>query len=165
MIQILFVCLGNICRSPISEATFRAAVQRRGLSQVISCDSAGTHEYHIGDLPDNRTRQNARQHGLELTHRCRSLQLSDFQTFDYIVAMDKSNLANIQAMSQQKLGHPQPEDRCFLLRKFDPEPGANLSVPDPFYGQAEDFEAVYQIVYRCNEAFLDFLEKEITQKP
>jgi protein-tyrosine phosphatase len=156
-IRILFVCLGNICRSPIAEGTFRALVEQRKLSSKISCDSAGTHNYHIGDLPDHRTRKNAESHGITLTHHCRRLTGSDFAKFDYVVAMDESNLENIQAISYRATGIYQPDEVCFLLRQFDPIESNEASVPDPYYGDESDFENVFQIVNRCNERFLDWL--------
>ena len=182
MLKILFVCTGNICRSPIAEETFRRAVKTRGLQREIQCDSAATHAYHIGELADKRTRQNAESHGLTLTHRCRKLNGEDFSVFDYIVAMDDYNMENIQSISYRSTNIHQPEEVCFLYRRFSPEAsvalppeggisdeesdeqnspsgggGAWASVPDPYYGEESDFENVYQIVSRCAEGFLDYL--------
>lgn len=95
MIKVLFVCLGNICRSPIAEATFRELVQQRGLEDQISCDSAGTAGYHIGQLPDQRTMKNAEKHGLKLTHRGRKLSAADLDAFDHIVVMDEANFKDV----------------------------------------------------------------------
>lgn len=160
MISILYVCLGNICRSPIAEATMQELIEKRKLGHIIEVDSAGTANYHIGDLPDRRTRKNAESHGINLTHRCRQLEASDFRRFDYIVAMDQHNLDNINLLSLRVMGQYQPDSHCFLLRKFDPIPNQSPSVPDPYYGNTDDFEEVYQIVSRCNEAFLDWLINE-----
>ncbi len=158
MLKILFVCTGNICRSPIAEETFRRAVKMRNLQREIQCDSAATHAYHIGDLPDKRTRQNAESHGLTLTHKCRKLHGEDFSVFDYIVAMDHHNMENIQSISNRSLGISQTDETCFLYRKFDNPKGSKiLEVPDPYYGETADFEEVYQIVSRCAEGFLDWL--------
>lgn len=156
MIRVLFVCLGNICRSPIAEETFRQLVKEKGLADQILCDSAGTHNYHIGDLPDYRTRRNAESHGLKLTHRCRRLSVEDFSKFSYIMAMDESNLENIILLSRKFTGLEPNDDQVFLLREFDPVSG-NLIVPDPYYEPDNFFENVYQIVHRSNKAFLDFL--------
>jgi protein-tyrosine phosphatase len=158
MLKILFVCTGNICRSPIAEETFRHAVKMRDLQREIQCDSAATHAYHIGSQPDKRTIQNAGLQGLTLSHKCRKLHGEDFSVFDYIVAMDNYNMENIQSISNRSLGISQPEESCFLYRRFDNPQGSIIQeVPDPYYGETADFEEVYQIVSRCADGFLDWL--------
>lgn len=156
-IKILYVCLGNICRSPIAEGTMQELILEKGLSDKISVDSAGTADYHLGSLPDSRTRANSEKNGIKLTHKCRQLCTQDFLDFDYIVPMDSNNLADIQILSLTAFGTHQSEESCFLLRKFDPKGSYSDSVPDPYYGSETDFENVFQIVKRSNEAFLEWL--------
>jgi protein-tyrosine phosphatase len=157
MLKILYVCLGNICRSPIAEGTMQQLISQKGLSDKIKVDSAGTMNYHIGALPDHRTRKNAEENGIVLSHKCRQLSMHDFSDFDYIVAMDQSNMDDINIMSLTAFGTIQPEENCFLLRKFDLENKGNLSVPDPYHGTKADFENVFNIVKRSNIAFLEWL--------
>ena len=156
-VKILYVCLGNICRSPIAEGTMQELILAKGLSEKISVDSAGTADYHIDSLPDRRTRSNAEKNGIKLKHKCRQLSIQDFLDFDYIVPMDRNNLVDIQILSLTAFGIHQSEESCFLLRKFDPKGSPSASVPDPYYGIDTDFENVFQIVKRSNEAFLDWL--------
>ncbi|WP_345249156.1 low molecular weight protein-tyrosine-phosphatase [Nibrella saemangeumensis] len=156
MISVLFVCLGNICRSPVAEGIFRMLVEEYGFGNQITCDSAGTSSYHIGDLPDRRTRENALEHGLKLTHRARRMTGEDLAQFDYLVAMDEANFGAIQNLSHRSLGLYSDEN-TFLLREFDPEVNDEPNVPDPYYEDAEVFEQVYQIVHRCCLQFLTYL--------
>ena len=130
-INVLFVCLGNICRSPLAEGVFRELVKQRGLSEQISCDSAGTHNYHIGALPDPRSRRVAADYGIQLTHRGRKLSSEDFAEFDYLIAMDESNFENIQTLFRRSTGLILPEDRLFLYRDFDSQADTS-DVPDPY---------------------------------
>lgn len=150
--NILFVCLGNICRSPLAEALLQKKVQDKGLSNLIFTDSCGTSDYHIGELPDPRTQKNASSHGLQLTHRGRQLHLSDFDTFHYLLVMDDSNLDNVEKVKPKdssanvlKLGH-------FYLK----DPGAN--VPDPWFGGEEGFEEVYKMLDESTDELIQFLE-------
>ncbi|MDZ7934600.1 MAG: low molecular weight protein-tyrosine-phosphatase [Emticicia sp.] len=157
MINVLFVCLGNICRSPIAEGTFQELVKKRGLQDQISCDSAGTAGYHIGSLPDQRTIKNAEKHGIKLTHRGRKLSATDLDAFDHIVVMDEANFKDVNDF-YYKTKHKTPSaDKLFLLRDHDPETRGIAEVPDPYYEFEPFFEDVFQIVWRSNEAFLDYL--------
>ena len=131
-------------------------VDEHGLSHRISCDSAGTSSYHIGDLPDRRTRENALEHGLTLTHRARRITGEDLAQFDYLVAMDETNFEAIQQLSHRSVGL-YTDENTFLLREFDPEVDNEPNVPDPYYEDAEVFEQVYQIVHRCCRQFLTYL--------
>jgi protein-tyrosine phosphatase len=157
MINVLFVCLGNICRSPIAEGIFRELVKKRGLQDQIWCDSAGTAGYHIGQLPDQRTMKNAEKHDLKLTHRGRKLSVADLDTFDHIVVMDEANFKDVNDF-YYKTKHKTPSaDKLFLLRDHDPKTRGISEVPDPYYESEPFFEDVYQIVWRSNEALLDYL--------
>ncbi|MGA0556212.1 low molecular weight protein-tyrosine-phosphatase [Larkinella sp. VNQ87] len=167
MLNVLFVCLGNICRSPLAEGVFRQLVKERGLENAIRCDSAGTSSYHIGDLPDRRTRENALEHGLTLTHRARKLSGEDLSQFDLLVAMDESNYEAIQYFSHRSTGL-YSEENTVLLREFDPQPDSGpggMSVPDPYYEDAEVFEQVYQIVHRCCLNLLNYLIEQYKLQP
>jgi protein-tyrosine phosphatase len=152
--KLVFVCLGNICRSPLAEGVFKKLVEEKGLQEVIICDSAGTASYYIGELADPRTRKNARSHGIDLTHCARAFRSDDFHDFDYIIPMDGSNMQHINRVKPAAY-----KAKIVLLRDFDPE-GKGLSVPDPYYGTEKDFEEVYQIVYRSCKHFLDCVIKE-----
>lgn len=159
MISVLFVCYGNICRSPVAEGVFRTLVAEAGLSEQIQCDSAGTASYHIGQLPDRRTRENALEHGLTLTHRARRMIGEDLALFDYFVAMDEHNLEAIEKLNYRSTGL-HTDDTIFLLREFDPDTSDQPNVPDPYYEGPEVFEEVYQITTRCCRQLLTFLTKE-----
>jgi protein-tyrosine phosphatase len=150
-IRVLFVCLGNICRSPLGEALFRHHVEGAGLAHGFAADSAGTAAYHVGEPPDERSVATARRRGVEYTGRARKLERSDYYEFDHIVAMDRSNLEDILARK--------PADasaEIHLLRAFDPEPD-DEDVPDPYYGGPHGFERVHDIVERSTEALLRHL--------
>ncbi|GAB3571908.1 low molecular weight protein-tyrosine-phosphatase [Spirosoma luteolum] len=130
-----------------------------GLQDQISCDSAGTASYHIGQLPDLRTRQNALEHGLTLTHRARRMTGDDLAQFDYLVAMDEQNLEAIEKLNYRSTGL-YTTDTIFLLREFDPDTNDQPNVPDPYYEGPEVFEEVYQIVLRCCRQLLVYLLNE-----
>ena len=160
MLKILFVCTGNICRSPLAEGVFQKMVEQRGLSKHILCDSAATHAYHIGALADRRARQTAQRHGIALTHRARKLSGDDFAEFDYLVAMDEVHFEMMRNLSYRSTGF-ECNDNLILYRDFDPKtdgtPAESKSVPDPYYDDMAAFENVYEIVARCGKQFLDYL--------
>ena len=159
MISVLFVCYGNICRSPVAEGIFRQLVAEAGLDKEIACDSAGTASFHIGQLSDRRTRENALEHGLTLTHRARRLIGEDLAQFDYFVAMDEKNLAAIEKLNYRSTGL-YTTDTIFLLREFDPDVSDEPNVPDPYYEGPDVFEEVYQISLRCCRQLLLYLMSE-----
>ena len=137
-INILFVCLGNICRSPAAEGVMRSIVEDAGLSDRFEIDSAGLYGGHAGDLPDRRMRIHAFQRGYNLVHHSRQVRMSDFDNFDLIVAMDHSNYDRLQAMA------PTVEDERKVIRMIDFVSGFPQCdcVPDPYYDGAEGFELV-----------------------
>lgn len=148
--RVLFVCLGNICRSPLAENEFRRQVREAGLDGQFEIDSAGTGGYHHGEQPDRRMAATARQHGLEMTGRARQFQQSDFDDFDWIIAMDASNRADILRLARG----PADRAKVRMLREFDPQAAGDLDVPDPYYGGGDGFEYVYQIVERSARTLL-----------
>jgi protein-tyrosine phosphatase len=155
MTKVLFVCLGNICRSPMAEGVFRELAKAEG--DKFYCDSAGTSTYHIGELPDERMQATSQKHLITLNHRARQISREDFDKFDYIIAMDKSNYQNILNLKSRV--NNASETHIMLMRSFDTDKD-NLDVPDPYYGSMKDFEEVYDILLRCNQNFINFLLEE-----
>lgn len=142
--RVLFVCLGNICRSPLARALFEQQVNALGLDHKFHIDSAGTSSNHVGEDADARTKSNAKQNGLTFSHRARQFNKADFDRFDRIIVMDQSNRRDVVALAADK-AH---EDKVYLMRHWDRnQPGEN--VPDPWYGGSEGFEAVYQLLKHC----------------
>ncbi len=154
--RILFVCLGNIVRSPLAENLFRRLTQQAGVGHKYEADSAGTGSWHVGEPPDPRMVRVAAQHGLQYGGRARQFKREDFERFDLIIAMDIDN----RAFLFNKARTAEEQAKIHLLREFDPEGGPNASVPDPYYGGPDGFETVYQIVERSCKGLLEQLEKE-----
>lgn len=152
-IKVLFVCLGNICRSPAAEGAFKHLVQKKGLEDLFEIDSAGTADYHVGELPHETTRQVARERGIILTHHCRQFEKTDFMRFDYILAMDNSNFRNIASMAVDE----SQKKKVFKFRKFDSTVNGEPDVPDPYYGGVAGFEHVQDIVERSSQGFLEWI--------
>ena len=150
-VRVLFVCLGNICRSPLAEGYFRDLVEKEGLSNRFEIASAGTGPWHVGDPPDARMRSTARRRGLSLDDlRGRQLERRDLHTFDHVFVMDKSNLHDALALDPGG----DHGTRVRLFREFDPEP-ETYQVPDPYTGGQAGFETVFDIVERTSRAILD----------
>lgn len=139
--RVLFVCLGNICRSPAAEGIMKSIVEAEGDADFV-IDSAGTGRYHIGDLPDQRMRIHARRRGLELDHRCRQVSESDFDDFDLVIGMDASNLANLRRVAPS----PEAERRIVAMSEFFNKSTHYDYVPDPYYEGAEGFELVLDLL-------------------
>ncbi|GAB2491524.1 MAG: low molecular weight phosphotyrosine protein phosphatase [Cytophagales bacterium] len=151
MISVLFVCLGNICRSPLAEAIFEHKIKVLGLSSHFKSDSAGTSDYHIGELPDDRTIRCAQNNGLKISHRGRQVNRTDFREYDYILAMDESNL---NSLNQMKKRFNFPNKEIYLMRDFV-EGHEGLPVPDPYYGGEKEFEDIFQILDQSIDGFLE----------
>ena len=153
-IGVLFVCLGNICRSPLAECVFRALVDEAGLAHAFDIDSAGTASYHVGDQPDPRTRRTAAERGVTLTGRARQVEATDFRRFDYIIAMDADNHRTLERRLARLSAGDERRGQLRMLREFDPEAGRDLDVPDPYYGGPRGFHDVHDIVERSCLALL-----------
>jgi protein-tyrosine phosphatase len=155
---VLFVCLGNICRSPLAEGVFRSLVHERGLEERFVIDSAGTGAWHVNEPPDPRSVEIARSHGVSLDgQRARQVCPDDFATYDYVVAMDRANLRALERL-RGEAGEVGSEHRAtlVLLRDHDSDPGDG-EVPDPYYGGPRGFDDVFDMVRRSAEALLDDL--------
>ncbi|HEY0655024.1 MAG TPA: low molecular weight protein-tyrosine-phosphatase [Chryseosolibacter sp.] len=147
--RVLFVCLGNICRSPLAEAIFKHKLKQRGLEKQIEADSCGTSNYHIGDNPDPRTLANAKKNGVSIDHCGRQLTAEDLDKFDYILAMDSSNFNNIHRLLKDEKHKPKIQ----MMRDYDPQ--GKGDVPDPYYGGEKGFQEVFDILDRTLDQFLD----------
>ncbi len=154
-IRIMFVCLGNIVRSPLAEHMFRHLAEEAGLGEKYLVDSAGTSAYHVGDSPDRRMRRVAAQNGLEYTGRAKQFERGDFDQFDLVIAMDSDNRENLLHLTSS----PERQAKVRMMREFDSMGGPTAPVPDPYYGGIGGFEEVYGIVERSCRGLLEALER------
>ena len=152
--EISFVCLGNICRSPLAQGVFQDLVNREKLDQKIFISSAGTGNWHIGNLPDERMRQTAQSIGIKLESRAQQFQSKDFNRFNLVLAMDHSNLVRLSEIAPSTL----QKNKLMLFRSFDPESNEDQDVPDPYYGGTKGFEEVYSMVKRTCPPLLDYIK-------
>ena len=152
--SVLFVCMGNICRSPTAHGIFQQKVNERGLSEQIKVDSAGTHGYHAGSAPDPRAQAAAARRGFHIGHLgARQVVVEDFERFDLVLAMDRDNLEYLHALAS---GAHTEKIRLFL--EFAPNAGSS-NVPDPYYGGDTGFERVLDLVEQAVDGLLPELEK------
>ncbi len=161
-IRVMFVCLGNICRSPLAQAVFEKEIARAesagmaGAAGMVEADSSGTTAYHAGAPSDPRMRQTAGRHGVTINHRAQAFSEHDFENFDYILAMDRENYRDLQGMARSE----EERRRIHYFREWDPEDGGpGKEVPDPYYGGPEGFERVYELVDRTAGALLEDILK------
>ncbi len=142
MTSVLFVCMGNICRSPTAEGVFRELLQAEGLGEAMRVDSAGTHAYHIDEAPDFRAQAVALERGIDLsTLRARQVTTKDFLQFDHLVAMDRENLSRLESLRPADAGAV-----LHLLMGFAPE-GTPEEVPDPYYGGEQDYVYAFELIH------------------
>jgi len=149
MRKVLFICMGNICRSPLAEEVFRAHARRRGVEGLFVVDSAGTGGWHAGELPDPRSCAVAQRYGLTLSHRAREITEADFTAWDMLVCMDENNRRAI-------LRRGAPVDRVHLVLDFDGSSGL-VEVPDPYEGDETSFQLVYRLLDGACAGLLDRL--------
>lgn len=155
MIKVLFVCMGNICRSPLAEGAFSNLLEQHRLGEFISTDSAGTHDYHIGEPPDPRAQASALRRGMDISaQRARLVQREDFARFDYILAMDRQNYARLE-----KLSTPDDRRKLRLFLDYAPHLG-EVEVPDPYYGGPGGFERVLDMVEEAAQGLLEHIRKQ-----
>ena len=155
MIKVLFVCMGNICRSPTAQGTFERAVKNANLEKKIFIDSAGTHAYHIGEQPDLRSQAAAKNRGIDLSkQRARKVSLNDFEEFDYILPMDQDNYSSLKLIC--------PDEHLSKIKLFlayAPE-SKFREVPDPYYGGEKGFELVLDLIEEASQGLLATIRRE-----
>ena len=155
MISVLFVCMGNICRSPTAQGVFEQLLVKNDLAAVIQIDSAGTHAYHIGEKPDERASAAALKRGINLSsQKARRIRPDDFHDFDYIIAMDSSNYEDLASNCP-----PEHESKLRLLMEFAPDIEV-YEVPDPYYGGATGFERVLDLIEQASAGLLAHIRQQ-----
>ena len=157
--RILFVCLGNICRSPMAEGLFRRELERRGIDHLVEVDSAGTGDWHVGEPPDPRARRAIARRGVDISHlRGRQVRPRDLDDFDLILAMDAENYSDLLALAD-----PEQAERIRLFMDFAPQAGVR-EVPDPYFGEEDGFETVLDLIQAAAEGLADHVEAELRRQ-
>ncbi|MBO9542293.1 low molecular weight phosphotyrosine protein phosphatase [bacterium] len=156
MIKVIFVCLGNICRSPLGEGIFRHLVADAGLADRFEIDSAGTGNWHVGKPPHHGSQRVAKERGLDISgQRARQIQIEDLDDYDYVVAMDSKNLTDIRDLD------PLRKTSAQVVRMMDFAPARGLEdVPDPYFGGPEGFDHVYELVEEASRGLLEHIARE-----
>lgn len=155
MIRVLFVCKGNICRSPLAQGIFDSVIAEQGLDKRVSSDSAGTSAFHSGEQPDERSIKIAKENGIDLDHQSRQLRLRDYSDFDYMIPMDLMNQTQLLQMKNEAIS---PTAQIVLMRKFDPK-GESIEVEDPWAYDYDAFVNTYNTLYRSIIYFVEYLKE------
>ncbi|WP_185140251.1 low molecular weight protein-tyrosine-phosphatase [Proteiniphilum sp. X52] len=155
-IRLLFVCLGNICRSPAAEGIMATIVEKYGLQDIIEVDSAGTSGWHEGELPDERMRSHGERRGYTLDSPARKFRKSDFDDFDHILVMDRQNFTNVRGMATSQ----RQTDKIHMMTEFSRQYTHHDHIPDPYYGGASGFELVLDLLEDACEGLLQAIKKK-----
>ena len=156
MKRIMFVCSGNICRSPLAHRVFEHHLRQEGVEGRFHVESSGIGSWHVGENIDPRMRGTAREHGLNISHRAQQLSAADLEEYDLILVMEQSHRRQIERQARD----PEIMEKVRLFREWDPKGGPTAEVPDPYYGGGSGFEEVYQMVDRTSKALLDDILSE-----
>lgn len=159
MVRVIFVCLGNICRSPSAEAVMNSLIEKKGLSGKIECDSAGTIAYHAGEPADPRMKKHALKRGYNLTSIARKFTAEDFENFDYIIAMDRSNYTDILALDK----NAEFVDKISMMTNYCTEHDDD-DVPDPYYGGPQGFEHVLELLEDATAGLLEKIKEDFPEE-
>ncbi len=155
-IRLLFVCLGNICRSPAAEGIMAGIVEKNDLQDIIVVDSAGTSGWHEGDLPDERMRSHGEKRGYDFCSRARKFRRSDFDDFDYIIVMDQNNYTTVKSMASG----PEQAGKIHLMTDYAVQYSSQDEIPDPYYGGTSGFELVLDLLEDACEGLLQSIKKD-----
>jgi len=155
IVSVSFVCLGNICRSPLAQGVFEDLLEREGLLDRVMVSSAGVGNWHVGAEPDARMQKTAKARGIVMRSRAQQIQASDFRQLDLILAMDQSNMDALMHTARTDA----EREKLKMFRSFDPDANGDLDVPDPYYGGDQGFDLVFNIVHRSCPEILQYLRE------